>query len=185
MSEQESLLRKLRLGAVVAYPTEGVWGLGCDPHDERAVHRILAIKQRAVQAGLILLASNVGQLSSYLQGLSAELLVQLGKKESSPVTFLIPDNGYCPSWIRGQHESVAVRVTSHPTVATITAALGGPIVSTSANRHGEPTLKSAEAIRKSLGAEIDGIVDGELGGASGASEIRDLKTGQTIREGGK
>ena len=96
MSEQESLLRKLRLGAVVAYPTEGVWGLGCDPHDEQAVHRILAIKQRAVQAGLILLASNVEQLSSYLQGLSAELLVQLGKKESSPVTFLIPDNAPQP-----------------------------------------------------------------------------------------
>ena len=185
MSEQESLLRKLRLGAVVAYPTEGVWGLGCDPHDEQAVHRILAIKQRAVQAGLILLASNVEQLSSYLQGLSAELLVQLGKKESSPVTFLIPDNGYCPSWIRGQHESVAVRVTNHPTVATITAVLGGPIVSTSANRHGAPTLSSAEAIRESLGDEIDGIVAGELGGAAGASEIRDLKTGQIIREGGK
>ena len=78
---------------------------------------------------------------------------------------------------------MAVRVTSHPTVATITAALGGPIVSTSANRHGEPTLSSAEAIRKSF--EIDGIVNGELGGASGASEIRDLKTGQIIREGGK
>jgi L-threonylcarbamoyladenylate synthase len=185
MSEQESLLSRLRMGAVVAYPTEGVWGLGCDPHNEHAVHRILTIKQRSVESGLILLASSVDQLSPYLQGLSAELVAQVGKEESGPVTFLIPDNGYCPSWIRGQHESVAVRVTNHPTVAAITAALGGPIVSTSANRHGEPTLSSAEAIRESLGDEIDGIVAGELGAAAGASEIRDLKTGQIIREGGK
>ena len=184
MSEQESLLRKLRLGAVVAYPTEGVWGLGCDPHDEQAVHRILAIKQRAVQAGLILLASNVEQLSSYLQGLSAELLVQLGKKESSPVTFLIPDNGYCPSWIRGQHESVAVRVTDHPTVATITAALEDP--SSPPRRIAMASQHSARLNpSESLGDEIDGIVAGELGGAAGASEIRDLRTGQIIREGGK
>ncbi|MEL0297624.1 MAG: Sua5/YciO/YrdC/YwlC family protein, partial [Gammaproteobacteria bacterium] len=71
MSEQESLLSRLRMGAVVAYPTEGVWGLGCDPHNEQAVHRILTIKQRSVQSGLILLASSVDQLSPYLQGLSA------------------------------------------------------------------------------------------------------------------
>ena len=173
------------MGAVVAYPTEGVWGLGCDPHNEHAVHRILTIKQRSVESGLILLASSVDQLSPYLQGLSAELVAQVGKEESGPVTFLIPDNGYCHSWIRGQHESVAVRVTDHPTVAAITAALGGPIVSTSANRHGEPTLSSAESIRESLRDEIDGIVAGELGGAAGASEIRDLRTGQIIREGGK
>ena len=185
MSEKKSLLRKLRAGAVVAYPTEGVWGLGCDPLNEQAVHRILTIKQRGVEAGLILLASAVDQLSPYLEGLNAELVARLGDKEPSPVTFLVPDNGYCPRWIRGQHESVAVRVTGHSTVAEITASLGGPVVSTSANRHDEPTLSSAEAIRKSLGDEIDGIVEGELGGAVGASEIRDLKTGRIMREGGK
>ncbi|MEL0093994.1 MAG: Sua5/YciO/YrdC/YwlC family protein, partial [Pseudomonadales bacterium] len=97
-------------------------------------------------------------------------------------TFLVPDNGFCPTWIRGSHASVALRVTTHPVVAMMTQAMAGPVVSTSANRSGQPALATSTAIEKELGQEIDGILEGELGGTGGASEIRDLISGRVIRQ---
>jgi L-threonylcarbamoyladenylate synthase len=178
----EGLAASVARGAVLAYPTEGVWGLGCDPHNEAAVQRILRIKGRSVDEGLILLASQIEQLNPYLVGLPEHARAELERIWPSPVTFLVPDNGFCPTWIRGSHASVALRVTTHPVVAMMTQAMAGPVVSTSANRSGQPALATSTAIEKELGPEIDGILEGELGGTGGASEIRDLISGRVIRQ---
>lgn len=178
----EGLAASVARGAVLAYPTEGVWGLGCDPHNEAAVQRILRIKGRSVDEGLILLASQIEQLNPYLVGLPEHARTELERIWPSPVTFLVPDNGFCPTWIRGSHASVALRVTTHPVVAMMTQAIAGPVVSTSANRSGQPALATSTAIEKELGQEIDGILEGELGGTGGASEIRDLISGRVIRQ---
>jgi L-threonylcarbamoyladenylate synthase len=177
-----ALAASVARGAVLAYPTEGVCGLGCDPHNKSAVERILTIKGRSVDEGLILLASQIEQLNPYLVGLPSQARTELERIWPSPVTFLVPDNGFCPTWIRGSHASVALRVTTHPVVAMMTQALDGPVVSTSANRSGQPALATSKAIEEEVGQEIDGILDGELGGTGGASEIRDLISGRVIRQ---
>ncbi len=176
-------LSKLCNDGVIAYPTEGVWGLGCLPSSEIAVHRILALKQRQQEQGLILIAGEMGHFADYLEGLSNHKLAALRQTWPGPVTFLVPDNGSCPEWIKGSHSSVALRVSAHPVVQSLCKRVDGPIVSTSANRSGRAPAKSAAEVRSIFGNEIDCIVPGELSGADGPSEIRDLLSGEIIRQG--
>lgn len=178
--------RVLRSGGVVAYPTEGVWGLGCDPDNADAVARILEIKKRSWTQGLILVASDLGQLEPYLEGLTETERAPLG---NWPVgaTCLVPDNGEAPDWIVGDNETLAVRVTRHPVAAALCQALGGPVVSTSANPHGHPSARTALRVRQYFKVgrrgSIDHLFAGQLGGARGASEIRELLTGNIVRAG--
>ena len=171
-------------GAVIAYPTEGVWGLGCLPELEASVGHILNLKQRHWREGLILVASDISHLELYLDGISSDDREQLMQVWPSPVTFLVPDNGSVPAWIKGTHDRVALRVSAHPIVRSICDTLGGTIVSTSANPTGHKPALNALRVRQYFGKEVDFIVPGSLGGQSGPSEIRDLMTGAVIRQGG-
>lgn len=170
-------------GDVIAYPTEGVWGLGCLPELEQSVAHILSIKGRRWELGLILVASQFEQVEHYLEGLSADARGQLEAAWPSAVTYLIPDNGVAPMWIKGQHQRVALRISAHPVVKSICDQLGGPIVSTSANPSGREAARSALRVRQYFGNDVDQIVPGTLGGAGGASEIRDLMSGDILRPG--
>jgi L-threonylcarbamoyladenylate synthase len=172
----------LRDEAVVAYPTEGVWGLGCIPESMVAVSRILAIKMRSWEQGLILVGSHIDQFSPYLEGLDNDQLDMLEDAWPGPVTYLVPDNGYCPIWIKGHHQSVALRVTGHPVVHALCHQLGSPMVSTSLNRAGQRPVRTRLEVRQKFAEEIDAIVPGDLGNSNkGASEIRDLVSGEVIR----
>jgi L-threonylcarbamoyladenylate synthase len=125
----------LRHGGVIAYPTEAVWGVGCDPFSEATVLRLLAIKQRPVDKGVILAAGALEQF----EGLLDWSLLPTDRSEAvyatwpGPHTWIVPATGRVPHWITGAHDGVAVRVSAHPTVVALCAAFGGPIVSTSAN----------------------------------------------------
>ena len=174
------IVNNLNNGGVIAYPTEGVWGLGCLPELPTSVAHILGLKQRRWQDGLILIASDILHFQSYLDGLPALQIEKLQKTWPGPVTFLVPDNGAAPSWIRGHHDSVALRVSAHPVVRSLCNCLGGPLVSTSANPSGRMPALSALRVRQFFGDEIDLIVAGELSG-SGASEIRDLVSDKVLR----
>ncbi len=174
----------LRGGGVIAYPTEGVWGLGCDPFDGRAVERILELKQRPVEKGLILIAADIAQLYGATGSLKKAELDQLSAPSRVPCTWLIPHNGALPDWITGSSSRLAVRLSTHPLVALLCNAFGGAIVSTSANPGGRPAARSALRVRQYFDGHIDMLVPGELGGFHGASEIRDLTTGKLIRTGG-
>lgn len=176
-------VRLVREGAVIAYPTEGVWGLGCIPEDEQAVARILDLKRRSWEQGLILAASDIRQLAPYLDGLAESQLQTLEETWPGPVTWLVPDNGYAPVWITGRHDSVALRVSNHPVIHGLCDMLGEPIVSTSANPAGKRPATTMMRLRQYFPQGIDYIFPGELGGAPGASEIRDLVTGKVLRPG--
>ncbi|HNI38217.1 MAG TPA: Sua5/YciO/YrdC/YwlC family protein, partial [Pseudomonadales bacterium] len=91
----------MRSGGVIAYPTEAVWGLGCDPHHEEAVTQLLALKQRNWRKGVILIAADVAQLAPYLRGLPEEKLAVLHASWPGPNTWLVPNNGAAPAWITG------------------------------------------------------------------------------------
>ena len=172
----------MRDGGVIAYPTEAVWGLGCDPWQRPAVERILTIKQRSVSKGMILVASRVAQLQPLLTPLSAEQQQVLASHWPGPFTFLIPDPGqWAPAWVRGEHDSVAVRVSAHPVVRDLCECLGKPMVSTSANRSGAEALRCCANVIDELGSELDAIVDGAVDESASPSRICDLVSGRILR----
>lgn len=169
-------------GGVIAYPTEAVWGLGCDPFNEEAVHKILDLKEREVEKGLIVVAANTEQILSLLASLEQEKLKQLNETWPGPVTWLIPDDeNLFPSWVKGQYSSVAVRVSAHPLVRTLCERFGKPIISTSANKAGEPEIRSRLRIDEVFSDKLDYVLDGELGDSDQPSQIRDLLTGDSLR----
>lgn len=175
--------RLMRRGAVVAYPTEAVWGLGCDPWNREAVHRILSLKVRPEHKGLILLAADSAQLLPLMQHLSAEQRAQLAATWPGPVTWLIPNHGWAPEWVTGRFSSVAVRVTDHPVAAALSRAFGGPIVSTSANPQGLAPARTGLGVRRYFGGALDAVAPGAVGRRRNPSEIRDLITGAPVRAG--
>ena len=125
--------KHIQLGRVVAYPTEAVWGLGCDPYNQQAVETILRLKKRDVSKGLILVAADMQQLGFLLHDLSEDKLDILKQTWPGPNTWIIPHKNRIPLWVSGQHNGVAVRVSSHPLVSALCKLYGGPIISTSAN----------------------------------------------------
>ena len=174
--------QNLKQGNVIAYPTEAVWGLGCDPHSEAAVGRILRLKNRPVHKGLILVSGSIDQFEPLLNKLSREHRGKLSNSWPGHITWLVPEyDGLIPKWIKGDHQSVAIRVSGHPIVQELCSAFGGPIVSTSANEAGEEEIRSRLILEDKFAGKIAGIVDGDLGQAAKPSEIRDLLSGKAIR----
>ncbi|MGJ8523848.1 Threonylcarbamoyl-AMP synthase [Carnimonas sp. R-84981] len=170
-------------GDVIAYPTEGVWGLGCDPDNEAALRQVLSLKQRDPAKGLILIAASIEQLAPWLTDVSADERKQLQSAWPGPHTWLVPDNGRSHPLVRGNHQQVALRVTDHPLSAALCTAFGGPIVSTSANRANEPSALTAQQVEQIFGDELPLILDGATGGRREPSTIRNLADGRWLRGG--
>jgi L-threonylcarbamoyladenylate synthase len=171
--------RILRSGGIVAYPTEGVYGIGCLPDDFAAVSRVLAIKERDPALGLVLVASDIEQLGGWIE--LPENSPELTSSSDQPVTWIVPASDDVPYWIRGEHSGLAVRLTTHPVAAALCDAADSALVSTSANTHGRPPARNAFVLRRRFGALVDCIVPGECGPASGPSEIRELASGKVLR----
>ncbi|MBT8767355.1 L-threonylcarbamoyladenylate synthase [Metapseudomonas boanensis] len=176
----QQVARVVREGGVIAYPTEAVWGLGCDPWNEDAVYRLLALKERPVEKGLILVADNVRQFDFLLEDLPETWLDRLASTWPGPNTWLVPHQNLLPEWITGQHDSVALRVSGHPVVRDL-CALTGPLVSTSANPAGRPAAYSRLRVQQYFGDQLDAVLGGALGGRRNPSTIRDLVSGKVIR----
>jgi len=175
----------LRGGGVVAYPTEAVWGLGCDPFSEDAVLRLLAIKQRAVDKGVILVAADLSQFDGLLawDRLPRERIDDVQSQWPGPRTWIVPATSRVPRWITGSHEGVAVRVSDHPVVVALCRAFGAPLVSTSANLAGEPPAFAFAELSQAVLARVDGVTTGETGGLRAPTAIRDAATGAELRAG--
>ena len=166
-------------GGVIAYPTEGVFGLGCLPDRPKAVERLLAIKQRDPSKGLILIAANAGQLAGWIrlpEGVEFPTL-----DTTRPTTWIVPTGDRVNTLVRGDNVGVAVRITSNPVAAAICIAVESPIVSTSANLSGQPVAEDQLSLRRQFRTLVDYVVPGDCGPASGPSEIRHLLTGAVIR----
>ncbi|APZ44362.1 L-threonylcarbamoyladenylate synthase [Acidihalobacter ferrooxydans] len=173
--------RTLRAGGLVAYPTEAVFGLGCDPRNEDALARLLALKQRPAEKGLILIAAAAVQLDDWVQPLPEQAQATVLASWPGPHTWLIPARRGVSALLRGAHDSLAVRVTDHPLAAALCRAFGGPVVSTSANPSGREPARDAARLRDLFGDAIDCYLDGPLGGRDRPSEIREALTGALLR----
>lgn len=182
-TDLDDAVRILRAGGVIAYPTEAVWGLGCDPFNEAAVRRLLGIKQRSVDKGLILIAGALAQLDAVIDwtALPAHRRDTVLASWPGPHTWLVPATAHVPRVVTGDHDTVAVRVSAHPNVISLCQAFAGPLVSTSANRAGEPPATTRDGLTAVLLGQIDAVLDGEAGGRSNPSTIRDALTGATLR----
>jgi L-threonylcarbamoyladenylate synthase len=179
----ETAAAALRRGGVVAYPTEAVYGLGCDPHDEAALTRLFALKRRPPQQGVLLIAADFAQVARYiaLDQIPADALARVRDSWPGPSTWILPRSALVPAWIAGGHAGIALRVTAHEPAAALCRAFGGALVSTSANRHGEPPARTAAELRTVFGDELDAIVDAPVGGLERPTAIRDAISGEFVR----
>lgn len=179
--DAQELATLIQHGAVVAYPTEAVFGLGCDPGNEAAVKRLLTIKQRAIEKGLILIASHLDQLAGYIE--TTEIPKQLFSSQQKPITWLVPAIAATPDWITGKHNTIAIRISQHPACQTLCDACGHPLVSTSANPAQQVPAKTKQEVITYFDNTIDAIFDASIGEYRKPSEIRDSQTGDIIRKG--
>lgn len=177
--------QSLRTGGVIAYATEAVFGLGCDPDNEAAVQKLLRIKQRPIEKGLILIAAEWQQLIPYLDinSLSHEQLQRALDSWPGPYTWVFPAKTTTPKWLTGQFSSLAVRISIHPQVHALCQSYGKPLVSTSANLTSFPACRTEHEVRLQLGEQVDYILPGDVGTKSNPSEIRDVITNRLFRAG--
>ena len=167
-------------GGIIAYPTEAIYGIGCDPEDDDSLLELLWLKQRPPEKGLILIAADFNQLQDYIAPLPAEVLSKLLQSWPGPNTWLVPVKPDVSPLLTGGRDTLAVRVTDHPIAAALCREFGGPIVSTSANLTGLKPAKSAYQVRWQL-PEVDFVMTGACGGLQQPSTIRDALTGEVFR----
>ncbi|MBX9298327.1 L-threonylcarbamoyladenylate synthase [Chromobacterium vaccinii] len=177
---QQRTRKQLRDGGVIAYSTESCYGLGCRPLDTRAIRRVLAIKARPNHKGLIVIAADFEQIRHLVKPLSAAQRAELARYWPGPYTFLLPASRRVPPALRGRHHKIAVRVTAHGEAAALCRRLGTALVSTSANRAGQKSLKTARACRMAFKDKVL-TLPGRIGKRRKPSTIIDLESGRVLR----
>lgn len=170
----------LEAGGIIAYPTETVYGLGCDPDDEVAVIELLLLKQRPLEKGLILIASDFNQLQDYIQPLTSEQLERCEEHWPGPVTLVLPVAEEVSPLLTGGRDTIAVRVSEHPVVRSLCDTFGGPIVSTSANISRLKPARHAYEVHWQL-PEVDYVMAGHCDPKARPSRIIDVTSGDVLR----
>jgi L-threonylcarbamoyladenylate synthase len=168
-------------GGIIAYPTEAIYGLGCDPLNWHAVQRLLQLKQRPVEMGLILIAADFEQLRPFVKALPDEQMQPILQSWPGPNTWLLPAVDGLPFWLGGKHTTLAVRVTDHPIAAALSVACASPLVSTSANISTRKPAQNPTQVRARIDGKSVYIINGRTGGRKAPSTIRDAETGSVIR----
>ena len=174
-------VRQLASGGVIACPTETVYGLGCDPFNGLAALHLIELKKRKLDQGLILVASHFEQLEPLLCPLPATVRKRVAQPDLTPITWVLPCLPWIPVWLRGKHDSLAVRVSNHPVTASLCRRWGGPLVSSSANIHGKRPATSPLDVRRAFNGQLDYILHGTCGSTHRPSQIRKGLTGELLR----
>ena len=189
----QKALEVLRNGGIILYPTDTVWGIGCDATDPAAVAKIYEIKKRADSKSLVLLASDMDMICRYVKEIP-EMAVQLVEVNDKPMTIIYPGavagpapaaDGALPKADRhclafntvAEDGTVGIRVPMMDFCQQLVARFGRPIVSTSANISGEPTPKKYAEISEEIRNAVDYIVDPSLEKGSTAQSSSIIKVG--------
>jgi L-threonylcarbamoyladenylate synthase len=181
LSTSRRLAAHLKRGGLIAYPTESCYGLGCDPSNRKAVHRILKLKQRPQRKGLILIASQYAQVARYLKPLTSNEQAKLQHDGAQAVTYLMPVKDSAPRWLRGDHDTLAVRLTAHPLAKRLCREAGSALVSTSANRSGCRPVKTYAECQRLFGRKV-WVLRGRVGKRKQPSTIRAWSDGRILRK---
>lgn len=169
----------VRKGQIIAYPTEAVYGLGCDPFNEEAVHAILRMKQRPVEKGLIVLIAHWDQLPLLIEDIPDKAWEPIKNTWPGPVTWIFPKAKMLPSFVSGEHQTIAVRMTAHPIAREL--CLEHPLISTSANISGQEPATDFAQLHAQFPTGIDVFVEGSLGQESAPSKIFDVMSQKRLR----
>lgn len=175
-----SISAHLKRGGLIAYPTESCYGLGCDPDNRAAVQRLLRLKRRPQAKGLILIASNYRQVARYLQPLNSEQQQQLREDGAKAITYLMPVKNTAPRWLRGSHDTLAVRLTAHPLARQLCRGVHSALVSTSANISGMRSARTYTECRRLFGKDV-WVLPGLVGKRKQPSRIVSWSDGRILR----
>lgn len=168
-------------GGLIAYPTESCYGLGCDPRNRPAVLRLLKLKQRPQSKGLILIASHYRQVAPYLKALTLTEQQRLQRAGAQGITYLMPAKHSCPRWLRGAHDTLAVRMTAHPFARELCNHAGHALVSTSANLSGRRPAKTYTQCQRLFGDSV-AVLRGRVGKRKRPSTIRAWSDDKILRD---
>ncbi|MFP3014313.1 MAG: Sua5/YciO/YrdC/YwlC family protein [Arsenophonus sp.] len=180
----QNIIMALNKGKVIAYPTESIFGLGCDPDNEKAVNKLLLLKRRSWEKGFILIAGEYEQLTSYLDdnklsNLQKEMILSTEYKH---ITWVVPARSNIPKWLTGKFNSLAIRITNLELIKKFCFSYGKPLISTSANLSGLEACKTKEEVIYQFNDKVS-VLDGFVGGYKNPSEIRDIIAGRLYRKG--
>ncbi len=177
----QRLIRYLKQGGVIAYPTESCFGLGCDPKNKRAVEKILRLKKRARSKGFILISSKFNLLSKYIQEISETHKKELMTMWPGSHTWLVPSSDYCPPWIRGGTHNIAIRLPKVKSTLNLLNSINIPITSTSANLSHKQSIKTIRACKNLFKNKIM-IFEGNIGAEKKPTTIQDFPSKKIIRK---
>lgn len=171
----------IRHGGIIVYPTETVYGLGCDPMNYDAVTNLNHLKQREPDKGFILLAHSLSLFGNYIEELSETDQKKILDAEQ-PTSWIVRAKDSLPDWLTNKQRTLAIRISHQPVVTALCQQLGHPIVSTSANPSGKRTCRNAMEAHKYFHDKVDAILinDRPLGGQP--SVIKRLDNLTTLRQ---
>ncbi len=172
----------VKSGGIIAYPTEAVYGLGCDPHNELVLDQLLKLKHRSPKLGLILICGSIDVALRYIDSPDDALVRKLHQSWPGPTTWVVPTTGLHPL-VTGGRDTVALRIPDHPVCQKLCAAFGDALISTSANVSGKPPALNVLQLRRQFPSGIDHIVSGSLGDSTRPSRIIDSRTDKVLRAG--
>lgn len=173
--------KAIAAGGVIAYPTEGVFGLGCDPTNEQAIEKLLLVKNRDIAKGFILIAATRDQLTPFVANLTPAIEKKLDNTWPGPVTWILPCSDHVPESVTGGQPTIATRVTDHKIASSLCIESNSAIISTSANISGNPACKNAEDVMDVFGSKLTYILDYAVGNLEGPTPIFDGITGEQLR----
>jgi len=184
MYYKASLLKQvaahLKRGGVIAYPTESCYGFGCDPKNYQAIKRILQLKQRNKNKGMIVISSKLNYLEKLIMPLTIEELDYVNQYWPGAYSFVVQVKPHLPANLTGKHRSLAVRVTRHKQVRQLSNYLHNALVSTSANKSGFRAIKTYRECLRQFGKQVL-VLPGKTLGAKKPSTIIQLSTRKVLR----
>lgn len=153
-------MRFLKMGGIVAFPTDTVYGLGCDHRSREAVARLYEVKGRLSRMALPLLLGSIGQIDEVVLEVPEAARQFAAKFWPGALTLVLKKRESVPDFISAGGDTIAVRVPAHPVPVALANGLGAPIVGTSANLSGQPSAFTAGEVCAYFGSRVDMVIDG-------------------------
>ncbi len=171
----------IRAGGLLVYPTESVYGIGCNPNNTTALKKLLNLKKRSPEKGFILVASDFSMFKDFVKPLPKDTLERIKKHWSEPVSWVVPAVDHCPKLLTGNRNTLAIRVSAYPFIQAMCKQLGHAITSTSANISGSDPITQVNGLIAEFANDVDYIVPLSLEKQNSPTPLFDALSGKRLR----